>query len=368
MSTSRYSTVAVILHWCIAAGILAMLVSGLVIYQQWLPDVALFNWFQWHKSLGLVLLLLISIRVVWRLLHSPPKLPATFSSRQHQGSRFGHIALYLFLILMPLSGWLVVSSSELQVPTLVFNLFKWPHLPVPESLLKVSHTIAANFHFYGALIFTGLIAGHIAMVRKHHQQGINLLSRMPFSRISQKILGAAGITLLLLSLSNHLFTPLSAPIINTTQIGEIQFNGVHAGKTFKGQFKQWTLKTNFDSNSGSLSTFELVINANSFATGNTFYDETLKEEDWFDPGNYPEIRFIASDTHQVNSTTINIAGVLTVKDNQIPLEFNATINKENRLKTTFQLSRLTLGLGKIADPDAEWVDENIQLSAWSQLN
>lgn len=367
MST-RYSAVAIILHWCIAAGAFAMLISGLVIYQEWLSDAALFKWFQWHKSLGVILLLLIFSRILWRLLHSPPKLPSTFNALQRRASTFGHTFLYLLLILMPLSGWLVVSSSDLQVPTLVFNLFKWPHLPVPESLFKIIHSIASNLHFYGSLFLTALVIGHLAMVIKHHQQGINLLSRMPFTRLSQVTLCATIIIIFALSLSHNALSPLLTSSIKTSQTGAIQFKGIHAGKTFKGQFKNWTLKTNFDSKSRSLDSFELIVDTNSFETGNTFYDETLQEEDWFDPNNYPQIHFVASEVKKTHSTAMKISGILTVKRLQTPLEFTVQINDNNRLDTTFQLSRLQLGLGKISDPDAEWVDDNIQLTAWSQLN
>ena len=366
-STTRYSKVAIILHWCIAIGILAMLISGLLIYQEWLSDAALFRLFQWHKSLGVVLLLLIILRILWRLLHSPPKLPSTFNTLQLRASTFGHIALYLLLVLMPMSGWLIVSTSELQVPTLVFNVFKWSHIPVPELFVESSHTIANSLHFYGSIIFTALITGHIAMVFKHRQQGINLLSRMPFTRISLSIVVIFVMIIFTLSLNTTSSTPSQA-LSSSNQTGEIQFNGVHAGNDFSGQFQQWTLNTRFDPKTQSLNAFELVINASSFTTGNTFYDETLREEDWFDPDNYPEISFIASNFNQLSSSETMIVGTLTVKNTQVPLEFTATINDQNRIDTTFTLSRLQLGLGRNADPDAEWVDDNIELKAWSQLN
>ena len=369
MSASRYSKVATVLHWCIAVGIIAMLISGLVIYQEWLTDATLFAWFQWHKSLGLILLILITLRVLWRLFHSPPKPPSSLSAKQIRTSSFGHLTLYSLLIFMPLSGWLMVSTSELQIPTLVFNLFKWPHLPVPESLFKISQTLSSNLHSYGSLIFAACILGHISMVIKHYKQDLNLLERMPLSLQSLSIIAIAAFTILLLSISNNSSTPASNPsTTSTTQIGEIRFTGVHAGNTFGGQFKQWTLKTNFNPKNQSLSNFELVIDTNSFATGNTFYDETLNEKDWFDPETYPQISFISSDINQLDSITFKISGKLSIKDIQTQLEFKATINEKNRLDTNFQLSRLTLGLGVNADPDAEWVDENIQLTAWSQLN
>jgi len=368
MPTSRYSLVAIILHWCIAAGILAMLVSGFVIYQEWLNDAELFKWFQWHKSLGVVLIALISIRICWRIFHSPPKLES-LSTQQLRASNLGHIALYALLIIMPLSGWLAVSSSELQVPTLVFNVFKWPHLPLPESMLEISRVIASNLHFYGSIAFTVLIVGHITMVFKHRQQGLNLLERMPVTRMSMSTLFIASVLILLLSMGyTKSPSPKSSVLSSSAQTGEIQFNGIHAEKSFNGVFKQWTLNTNFDPTNQSLSTFELIIDANSISTGNTFYDETLSEEDWFDPENYPKITFIASDINKINATEIKLSGTLTIKDLQTPLEFTATLTDNNRLDTSFILSRLQLGLGKNADPEAEWVDENIQLTAWSQLN
>ena len=138
MTHSRYSTVAILPHWLIAISIAAMLVSGGMIHYKLLAEDSLFHLYQWHKSLGVVLLFAIALRVFWRLSHRPPSLSTTlptttiFNRQQLLAVKAGHIALYGLLLLMPLSGWLLVSSSEVRIPTLVFSVLRWPHLPLVD--------------------------------------------------------------------------------------------------------------------------------------------------------------------------------------------------------------------------------------------
>ncbi|MEC7577523.1 MAG: cytochrome b/b6 domain-containing protein, partial [Pseudomonadota bacterium] len=93
-------------------------------------------------------------------------------------AKIGHWGLYVMMFLMPLSGWLMVSSSPYGLPTIVFNMFEWPHVPgVADN--GVVHDDAKLAHLILAIIFAALIAGHIAAVIKHAIfDKENLLKRM----------------------------------------------------------------------------------------------------------------------------------------------------------------------------------------------
>jgi len=72
--------------------------------------------------------------------------------------------------LLPLSGWLMVSASPWGIPTIVFNLFEMPHLPVPGFLgdKASAEAILKLVHEYGAYFLIALIIGHVAAAMKHH--------------------------------------------------------------------------------------------------------------------------------------------------------------------------------------------------------
>jgi cytochrome b561 len=83
-----------------------------------------------HKSIGLTVLVLTTLRLLWRLTHKPPLLPAAMSGWERFSAKAAH---YILMVVVPLSGWTYVSSQwadgkPLNVPTLWFGLFQVPHL------------------------------------------------------------------------------------------------------------------------------------------------------------------------------------------------------------------------------------------------
>ena len=164
-SGARYNKVAVILHWVMALAFFLMLASGFAMEYLELPKSLKFNMFQWHKSLGVLLLIAFFLRLGWRLWHKPPVLTG-FPYWETLLSKLGHWGLYACMLIMPLSGWAMVSASVYGLPTIVFGLFEWPHIPNISGNETVQG--AARFaHFIFALGFTALILGHIAAVFKH---------------------------------------------------------------------------------------------------------------------------------------------------------------------------------------------------------
>lgn len=180
-ATQRYTAVAVTLHWVMAAAFLLMLTSGLVMTYVDIAKSLKFNMYQWHKSLGVLLLLAFVLRLGWRLFHKPPTLPAAIKGLEALAAKAGHIALYVCMIAVPLTGWAIVSSSSSGLPTIVFGWFEWPHIPNIAGN-EAAHEAAENAHWVLAWFFGLCIAGHIAAVIKHAViDKHNLLPRMWFS-------------------------------------------------------------------------------------------------------------------------------------------------------------------------------------------
>lgn len=179
---SRYSLVAIFLHWGIAILILGQIGAGLwmveAIHESKTRDLA-FSVFQLHKSAGLTVLALSIVRLGWRLGHAAPPLPAGMKPWEKFAATAVHVAFYALMFAMPLSGWAYVSTgwSEsferfFSVPTVWFGLFEIPHLPFIASLgedarrsLGEAAIEAHEVLAYGAI---GLIVLHVAAALKHH--------------------------------------------------------------------------------------------------------------------------------------------------------------------------------------------------------
>ncbi|WP_336945741.1 cytochrome b [Asaia sp. HN010] len=161
----RYTRMASLLHWLIAALILTQIGLGLVMDHATLDDMVAFSLFQTHRALGIVALVLIAFRLFWRLGHKPPVLPASVAPMVRKLAASTHFLLYVGQMVSPLSGWALASASSLALPLSLFGLFDWPLLPFPadgrfEAPLR-------EVHHWAGWMLAALIAGHIAAALWH---------------------------------------------------------------------------------------------------------------------------------------------------------------------------------------------------------
>jgi len=107
--------------------------------------------------LGLVIL----VRLLWRLTHRPPPLPATVPHWQRMAAKASHVMLYICMIVMPLSGYL--GSSFTKYPIIYWGT-RLPHWGWEAPALK---DLASQVHFVTVIIFITLIAIHVSGALKH---------------------------------------------------------------------------------------------------------------------------------------------------------------------------------------------------------
>jgi cytochrome b561 len=182
-TTLRYGNVAMTLHWLIAAAIVFNLCLGLYVANiQSDQDPNHFGFIQFHKSVGLTVLVLSLVRLGWRLVNPVPPLPDTLSPTVKVLARGTHYLLYSLMIAIPLAGWALVSSSPLGLPTSYFGLFHWPHLPFLSDLSRAQKAPLRreffSIHMYLAFSAIALIALHIAGALYHQRRGDDVLHRM----------------------------------------------------------------------------------------------------------------------------------------------------------------------------------------------
>jgi cytochrome b561 len=163
---TRYGTVAMSLHWLIAALVLTNLYLGLSFDTYPKGDPTLFQMVQIHKSIGLSVLVLSIARLIWRLIHPVPPLPAGMSPALKFLAHATHYLLYFLIIAIPLSGWAMVSTSRLGLPTSWFGLFDWPNIGfianMPLDHKRSLHEPLEAIHMYLAWSAIVLLVIHVA--------------------------------------------------------------------------------------------------------------------------------------------------------------------------------------------------------------
>ncbi len=181
VSSARYTRTAVLLHWLLALLLLGLL--GVGWYMSGLPfspqRLKLYNW---HKWAGITVLVLSVLRLLWRLSHPAPPLPAPMAQampRWQHGAHHGtHLALYGLFFVVPLLGW--AYSSAAGFPVVLFGV-----LPLPDwvGADKALAEAIKPFHALAAYSLLALVLLHVAAALKHQWVDKDgLLERMRWSR------------------------------------------------------------------------------------------------------------------------------------------------------------------------------------------
>jgi cytochrome b561 len=156
----RFTPLQRLLHWLMAACILAMLFIGVgmvsTIAPKYLTLVSI------HKPLGIAILVLALIRLAVRLRYGAPPLPADLPEPIKLGAELSHYALYALMIGMPLIGWGMMSTAAYPI-VLYPGWHLPPILPQSDSL----HALLWDAHYYLAFAFFALILLHVAAALFH---------------------------------------------------------------------------------------------------------------------------------------------------------------------------------------------------------
>jgi len=168
-SQSRYSAVAIVLHWAIAILIVMNLLVGMRLED--LKGMTKFFVLQWHKSYGITVLVLTLARLGWRVFHRPPPFPEHMSAWEKAAARAAHWGFYVLMVALPVTGWMMVSASPTNIPTLLYTTIPWPHIDAIHSLQMTTRKVLEGnlheVHEYLAWGMTGLLALHVAAALKH---------------------------------------------------------------------------------------------------------------------------------------------------------------------------------------------------------
>ena len=162
---ARYTPTAIALHWVLAVALVGLFAFGL--YMTSLPfSPARLKYFNWHKWAGVTVLALSAVRLVWRLTHPAPALPATALAAmppwQRAAHHATHLGLYALFFVVPLVGW--AYSSAAGFPVVLFGVLPLPDfVPMDKSLAE----FIKPWHQIFAYALAALVLAHVGAALKH---------------------------------------------------------------------------------------------------------------------------------------------------------------------------------------------------------
>ena len=149
-------------HWVMAALILVQVVLGLMAVS-WHLSPTKIQLFFWHKSNGMLILALLALRLAWRLANPTPALPAGTPAWERAAARASHALLYLLMLTLPLTGWVVNSAAN--IPFRIFYLVPLPAIVAPDKALADSVALVHRGLF---VLLALVLVAHVAAALRHH--------------------------------------------------------------------------------------------------------------------------------------------------------------------------------------------------------
>jgi cytochrome b561/polyisoprenoid-binding protein YceI len=345
----RWGSLSQFLHWLIVALIALQAALGLtgIMLPLGLQKLAVLAR---HKSIGITILGLATLRLLWRWLNATPPLPSNLKPHERFLAHFTHAALYVLLFAMPLTGW--IMSSARGFPVSWFNLFQLPDL-VPKSETLYDAMVTTHAALAIALAIT--VALHIAGALKHHfvLKDDTLRRMLPFGRIMLAAVAGAMLVAPAARAAGPAYTVVAAQ-------SSLTYAFTQAGADNQGRFKSFA--ASFDPTAGQL---DVVVDMRSFDTGDQQRNGILGGKDFFDVAQYAQSRFTASRIERT-ATGYEAIGSLTLRgvtrNVTIPFTWRTATAQGHvigYLSGQTSLQRLDFGVGQGQWQSTDWVGNEV---------
>ncbi|THD74628.1 cytochrome [Thalassobius vesicularis] len=388
-----YGPLARALHWLTAALILALIPLGFVAESLAeavkaagaAPEAQLLartvTLFSLHKTLGVALFAVALVRLVWMLLQTRPAPLHPQRRLETFAAEAVHIALYISLVAVPLTGWVHHAASTGFAP--IWGIGQsLPFVPKSEA---VSHA-ASTLHGLFVWVLIGTLLAHIGGALKHAlidrdatlarmtrgtPAGVPLRhSRLPGVAA---ILGWALVPLFATATGLLSLQTTTAPVLEQAQsdwqvqTGTLGITITQMGQPVTGQFTDWTAQISFDPDSTQpvRGAVDVTVSIPSLSLGSV--TAQAMGPDFFDATTFPTARFQA-EIHAQSEGFVAI-GTLSLKDHAIPLSLPFSLTLENGTATvagTTTTDRRDFAIGAgVAEPGTLAFDVaiSVQLTA-----
>lgn len=393
MAPTRYSLGAIVLHWLIAAALAFQIIFAESLEGPRGPD--LFARFQLHKSVGITILLLSVLRLGWRLI-APRPAPVPGPKWAMTLSSLVHLGFYVVMIGAPLTGWILVSTSDIKVDTLLFGSIPWPNLPVPQWMGEPSEEI----HEFLPNVGIALLVLHVAGALRHqYLLGTPILARMlPGGRgkaigavalaaaimlggiVLGKIVDPKGASAAPAAATATEAEPAAAPAAVPEPVaaaeplaaeeaqakpaddvasaprtwaqapgGRLGFTAQWNGEPVTGSFGKWSSTILFAPDALEASKVDVSIDLASVDTGDSQRDGTLTDSDFFDTSRFAKASYRATRFTALGGDRYRADGTLTLRgvSKPVPLAFTLSITGDKaRARGTARIDRTSFGVGQ----------------------
>ena len=335
-----------------------------------------------HKSIGLVLLGVMLLRVLWRFVSPPPPAPANHGTLTRMASKAGHGLLYLGLFAAMIAGYLISTADGVGIP--VFGLFEVPAL---VSNLPDQADVAGEIHFYlawGLVIFAGL---HGLAALKHHfidrdATLIRMLGRKAccststpkgYRRMLKKTFAALALGTALFSAGQAMAADYK--IDKEGQHAFVDWKISHLGYSFiHGTFKDFDGSFSWDSTKPEASKIAVDLKTASLWSNHAERDKHIASKDFLDVSKFPEAKFVSTAVKSTGEKTADVTGDLTLHGVTKPVIFKAVFNGEGKdpwggeragfnAKTTLNLNDFGI---KGPGPSSQTLDLDISIEGVKQ--
>lgn len=161
--TKRFGVGARLFHWLVVLLLLVQIPAGIAMIAPGLEQASIDVLFVLHKGLGVVLLVVVVARVLWRLAHRAPPMSDAIPERERRIASAAHGVIYVVLVLVAASGYVRVVGGGYPVEVM-------DALGVPTLLPLMPRVAewASLVHRFSTFLLVALVSVHVAEVLRHH--------------------------------------------------------------------------------------------------------------------------------------------------------------------------------------------------------
>lgn len=160
---ANYGLVTIVTHWLVALAVFGLFGLGfwmveLSYYDDWYrqaPDI--------HRSVGILLMMVMLFRVVWRAVNVTPDPLSGHSRWEVRSAHAAHLLLYVLIFVAMISGYLISTADGSSI-----SVFDWFEVPSVTGQIKGMEDTAGTVHYWSTWAIVGLAAVHSAGALKHH--------------------------------------------------------------------------------------------------------------------------------------------------------------------------------------------------------
>lgn len=162
-NTTQFGLITIVLHWLVVFAVFFLFVLGL-----WMTELDYYDsWYKlgpwWHKSIGVMLLLTVLLRLCWRLFTPSPQPLSSHKPWEIKFAHIVHLLLYVLLFVTMFSGYLISTADSRAI-----EVFGWFSVPATITSIPKQEDVAGLAHLVVASTLIGLVLLHAAAALKHH--------------------------------------------------------------------------------------------------------------------------------------------------------------------------------------------------------